>query len=32
MALSHSMQEGDCGATIISGDMSDISHLADFTI
>lgn len=32
MVLCHSMQEGECGATIISGNMSDILHLADFVI
>lgn len=32
MALGHPMQEGECGATIISGNTADVSHLVDFSI
>lgn len=32
MVLGHSRQDGECGATVITGNTSDISHLADFSI
>jgi hypothetical protein len=32
MALGLAVQEGECGATIVSGNTMDISHLVDFAI
>ena len=32
MVLGHPRQQGECGATIITGNTADISHLADFSI
>ena len=32
MALGLAVQEGECGATIVSGNTKDISHLVDFAI
>ena len=32
MVLGHPLQGGECGATIISGNTRDISHLTDFSI
>ncbi|CAJ1953563.1 unnamed protein product [Cylindrotheca closterium] len=32
MALGLAIQEGECGATIVSGNTKDISHLVDFAI